>query len=77
VEEKFYGWSLIYVKPTDREISFSPYASNSSFTASLEEAKLRENYTIYLIWYTNARVEEFSLLHSSGAISVYLYAPKV
>jgi len=73
VEERFYGWSLIYLKPNDGRISIMPYASASSFKASFEEARSRDIRQFYLIWYTNSTVQEFGLLHSEGAISVFKY----
>ena len=74
VEERFYGWSLIYLKPNDGRISIMPYASASSFKASFEEARSRDIRQFYLIWYTNSTVQEFGLLHSEGAISVFKYS---
>jgi hypothetical protein len=77
VEERFYGWSLIYLKPSEGAINVKPYVSSASFSTSFEEAKLEGNSEIFLIGYSNRNAEEFRLIHSEGVISAYVYEPLV
>lgn len=72
-EERFYGWSLIYLEPPSNNIMVTAYGADSSPEPSLEQAISDGRSQIYLIWYTNSNVQDFQIAYSKGDISIFQY----
>jgi hypothetical protein len=72
-EERFYGWTSIYLVRTNKDVEAIPYGANSSPQKALEEALDEEFHVIYLIWYTDLKYDSFELLYSQNDIAVFQY----
>jgi len=76
-EEGFYGWTLIYFRRANADVTIIPYGASYSPMPTLEVA-LREGFSqIYLIWYTEQSFNDFEIVYSQNSISVFQYVSKV
>ncbi len=76
-EERFYGWTLIYLKRANNDVEVIPYGANSPPEPALEKA-LSDGFSwIYLIWYTDSNLENFKPLYSQNSVSIFQYEPQV
>jgi hypothetical protein len=74
-EERFYGWTLIYLKRANNDVEVLPYGAGSSPKLALEKA-LGDGFNwIYLIWYTDSYVKDFKAVYSQNSISIFQYDP--
>jgi len=72
-EERFHGWTLIYLKRANNDVNVIAYAANSLPQPALEKA-LSDGFSwVYLIWYTDCSLKNFELLYSQNSISIFLY----
>jgi len=72
-EERFYGWTLIYLKRANNDVKVVPYGANSSPTPALEKA-LGDGFSwVYLIWYTDSSLKDFEIVHSQNSVSIFQY----
>ena len=72
-EERFYGWTLIYLKRANNDVEVIPYGANSLPTPALEKALSDGFRWIYLIWYTDWSLENFQMVYSQNSVSVFEY----
>jgi len=72
-EERFYGWTLIYLKRANDDVNVISYAPNSLPQLALEKALTDGFSWIYLIWYTDSSLKNFEILYSQNSISVFRY----
>jgi len=76
-EERFYGWTLIYFDRAYNDVKIIPYGPAALPTPALKTA-LKDGFSqIYLIWYSEQTLNDFEVVYSQNAISVFQYAPKV
>jgi len=76
-EERFYGWTLIYLKRANNDVEVIPYGANSPPESALEKA-LSDGFSwIYMIWYTDSNLENFKPLYSQNSVSIFRYEPQV
>ena len=74
-EERFYGWTLIYVARANSDVRVIPYGASSSCMPALEKA-LHDGFNqVYLIWLTDQQLPSFRAVHSRKTVSVFEYAP--
>jgi hypothetical protein len=73
VEERFYGWTMIYLKRAHDDIKIIPYGANSSPQTALENALENGYQWIYLIWYTDLNIRNFRVIYSLNSISIFQY----
>ena len=74
-EERFYGWSIVYLERAHHDMKVIPYRANYSPMPKLELA-LHEGFDhIYLIWYTEQSVANFQIAHSHNSVSIFQYDP--
>jgi len=73
VEERFYGWTLIYFERANTDVKVIVYGDNSLPTATLEKALVNGFHSIYLIWYNDSSFENFRMLHSQNSITIFQY----
>ena len=72
-EERFHGWTQIYLEQTNYNIKVIVYGANSLPTLALETA-LRDGFSlIYLIWYTDMSLKDFQVIHSQNSVSLFQY----
>jgi len=72
-EERFYGWTLIYLRRANNDVEVVSYSAGSPPTQALEKA-LSDGYSwVYLIWYTNSGFENFNVVYSQNGISIFQY----
>jgi hypothetical protein len=76
-EERFYGWTLIYLKRANNDVEVIPYGANSQPEPALEKALGDGFHWIYLIWYTDSNLENFKPLYSQNGVSIFQYEPQV
>lgn len=76
-EERFYGWTLIYLERANEDVKIIPYAANCSPMLTFEATLREESHSIYLIWFTEQIVDSFEIIHSRNSVSVFQYTPKV
>ena len=75
-EERFYGWTLIYLKRANNDVKVIAYGANSPPTQALEKA-LRDGFSsIYLIWYTDSTLKDFKTVYSQNSVSIFQYKPQ-
>jgi len=75
-EERFYGWTLIYLIRANNDIEVIPYGANSLPEATLKKA-LNDGFNwIYLIGYTNLKFNNFEPIYSQNEISIFQYDPQ-
>ncbi len=73
VEERFYGWTLIYLKRANDDVKVIAYTANSLPQHALEKALSDGFRWIYLIWYTDSSWKNFEILYSQNNVSIFLY----
>lgn len=72
-EERFYGWTLIYLKRANNDVEVMPYSAGSSPTPALEKALADGFNWVYLIWYTDSNFKNFNVVYSQNSISIFRY----
>lgn len=77
VEERFYGWTLIYLKRATSDIEVVPYGANYSPATFLESALEKNSSLVYLIWYTETTVKDFRVVYSQNTVSIFQHQPKI
>jgi len=70
-EERFYGWTTIFLQRAKDDVEVIPYSGGSSPNEALETALSEDFSEIYLIWYTNASFDNFKVVYSQSSISVF------
>lgn len=73
VEERFYGWTLIYLERVNEDIEIFCYGHNSLPQPALKQALDNGFRWIYLIWYTDSDLENFQVKKSLNNISIFQY----
>ncbi|MCK4424285.1 hypothetical protein KAU93_01275 [Candidatus Bathyarchaeota archaeon] len=72
-EERFYGWTLIYLKRADSDVEVVPYAAASPPWVALEKVLDDGFRWIYLIWYSDSNLEGFETVYSRNSVSIFQY----
>ena len=72
-EERFYGWTMIYLNRTKEDVSVIGYGANSSPQYVLDEALINGFRCIYIIWYTDSLLTNFESIYSQNNISIFRY----
>ena len=72
-EERFYGWTVIYLKRASDDVKVIAYAANSLPQPALEKAVGDGFSWIYLIWYTDSNLKNFDILYSENSVSIFRY----
>jgi len=72
-EERFYGWTLIYLERANNDVEVFAYGANSLPTLALEKALGNGFSWVYLIWYTDSSLENFQMIYSQNSISIFRY----
>lgn len=73
VEERFYGWTLIYSERINFDINLSYYFSVSGLNPILEKNLDAGYAAIYLMSDSNSEVQNFNSVYSQNTISVFGY----
>ncbi len=76
-EERFYGWTLIYLDRANSDVEVIPYGANYPPEPALEKALSKNFSWIYLIWYTDLKLKDFKPLYSQNGVSLFRYEPQV
>jgi hypothetical protein len=76
-EERFYGWTVIYLERASKDVKVIAYGAASSPMPTLKVEVQRGFSHIYLIWYTEGGLEDFEAVYSKNNISIFQYAPQV
>jgi len=72
-EERFYGWTLIYLNRANNDVEVIAYVANSLPQPALEKALGNGFRWIYLVWYTDSDLENFDTLYSENRVSIFRY----
>jgi len=72
-EERFYGWTLIYLKRANNDVEVICYSAGSPPTPALEKALSDGFRWIYLIWYTDSNLEGFEMVYCQNSVSIFQY----
>jgi len=72
-EERFYGWTLIYLRRANNDVEVVPYGANSPPEPVLEKALSDGFRWIYLIWYTDSSLKDFEIIYSQNSVSIFQY----
>jgi len=72
-EERFYGWTLMYLERANTDVKVVPYGGGAQPTSALEQTLNDDFSWIYLIWYTDSSFDKFNLVYSQNNISVFRY----
>lgn len=72
-EERFYGWTLIYLKRANNDVEVVPYSAASPPGEALENTLANGFSWVYLIWYADSNLTNFHAVYSWNSISVYQY----
>jgi len=70
-EERFYGWTMIYLPRAQEDVAVVAYSAGSPPNEALETALSQGFSEIYLIWYTSASFDNFKVVYSQSSISVF------
>jgi len=68
VEERFHGWTLIYLKRANSDVEVVPYDANPSSWSALEKVLDDGFRWIYLIWHSNSNLENFHMVYSQNSV---------
>jgi hypothetical protein len=72
-EERFYGWTLMYLNRANNDIEVFAYAANSNPEKALEEALNDGFHRVYLIWYNDTDLQDYKTIYSKDGISIFQY----
>jgi hypothetical protein len=72
-EERFYGWTLIYLDRANTDVRVAPYGAASSPEPALERALGDGFDQVYLIWLTDQQIPGFRLVYCWEALAVFQY----
>jgi len=70
-EERFYGWTMLYLERAGHDLTVFPYGALDSPAAALKLARQQTYGKIYLIWFSGQVVGDFSVVHSWHGIAVF------
>jgi hypothetical protein len=70
VEERFLGWSRLYLQRDATDITMLPYGAQRSPFSVLAQANASN---VYLIWYSDEVVDDFQVLYSKNNIGLFEY----
>ena len=73
VEERFLGWTLIYMNRAYVDVDVTAYGAGSPPTSTLSKVQEEGFDAYYLIWYTDSNLEGFQTIHQEGDLSVFEY----
>lgn len=73
VEERFYGWTQLYLNRADNGVLIFDYGANSSPLSTLQLMLRDEPNEIYWIWYTDGNLIDFHPVYSSENICIFQY----
>jgi len=73
VEERFYGWTLIYLRRANIDVGVVPYGAASPPWSALERVLDDGFRWIYLIWHSDSEIESFHEVYSQKGVSVFQY----
>jgi hypothetical protein len=73
VEERFYGWTRLYLDRANDDLAVIPYSAAAPPTLALEKALHFGYEPVYLIWFTERTVDGFVVIYSWNAVSVFEY----
>jgi len=74
-EDRFYGWTLIYLERANKDVKISWYGANFSPRPTLQEAIEDGFNCVYLIWYSDLALDDFKKIFSQNDLSIFLYEP--
>jgi len=72
-EERFYGWTLIYLKRANGDVEIVPYGAASPPWGALKQVLDDGFRWIYLIWYSDSNLEGFETIYSQNSVSIFQY----
>jgi hypothetical protein len=72
-EERFYGWTLIYLKRANSDVEVVPYGAASLPWTALEKVLDDGFRRIFLIWYSDSHLEGFETIYSRNSVSIFQY----
>jgi len=72
-EERFYGWTVIYMRRASTDVYVVPYGANSPPWTALEIALDNGVRCVYLIWYTGSNLDNFRVMYSRNGVSAFQY----
>ena len=67
-EERFLGWTRIYLQRDVIDITILPYGAGASPFSVLDQA---EATSVYLIWYSDVIFDNFQVLYSKNNIALF------
>jgi len=71
VEERFYGWTLLYLERAGEDVAVIAYAAGSAPSVALEQAGRDGFSRVYLVWFSGRSVDGFAAVFSWRAVSVF------
>jgi hypothetical protein len=72
-EERFYGWTQIYSKRINEDLSIEMYAAESPPWKALDKALSKNAQQVYLIWFNDSEFEEFRRIYSHNDVAIFQY----
>ena len=69
-EERFFGWTQIYLQRDMKDITIIPYAAQGSPFSVITQV---QNFPLYLIWYNDSNYPNFQKIYSKEIIAVFEY----
>jgi len=72
-EERFYGWTLIYLRRANSDVKVVTYSATSPPWAALEKVLDDGFRWVYLIWYSDSNLQDFRAIYSQNDVSVFQY----
>jgi len=69
-EERFLGWTRIYLQRDIIDITILPYGAASSHLSALPKV---DTISVYLIWYSDVIFDDFQVLYSKNNIALFEY----
>lgn len=76
-EDRFYGWTLIYLERANKDVKVIWYGANFSPTPALDKALCDGFKWIYLIWDSDLTSKSFKRIFSQNDISIFRYEPQI
>ena len=72
-EERFLGWTRIYLKRANDDITIVSYAAGSPPWKALESVLSSDFQRVYLIWYNDSDFEGFFEVYSCNSVAAFQY----
>jgi len=73
VEERFYGWTMIYLERAKNDILTVAYGADSTPASVLQVAFQKGSSAIYLMWFSEQTWQNFEVVHSQSTVSIFRY----